>query len=95
MSSAWVPISQHLAKKVGQRRYKAWFSKVYLKPIKNPNVSASDEVPTVATLCVENKFTKDYIDTNFRFDILKAIQATYPTIKYLNFEIVSPAGDSK
>jgi hypothetical protein len=94
-SQQWIQISQHLAKKLGQVRYKTWFSKVYLGEIANSGGNGSDLPATVATLHVEGRFIKTYIDANFRFDILEAIQFVCPTIKHLEFKTVPATGDPK
>jgi hypothetical protein len=87
----WLQVSQHLAKKIGQVRYKAWFSKVYLGELTDPYTNFFDLRPTVATLHVGGRFIKDYIDANFRFDILRAIQTVYPSAKHLEYRVV-PVG---
>jgi hypothetical protein len=79
----WVQISQHLAKALGQVRYKSWFSKVYLGNV----------TETTATLYVEGRFTKAYIDNNFSRDILCSIQTLYPTVKSIDFQLVPSTGE--
>jgi hypothetical protein len=78
----WLQISEHLAKALGQVRYKSWFSKVYLGKV----------TETTATFYLESNFTKGYIDNNFGRDILRAVQTLYPTVKYIDFQLVSSTG---
>jgi len=82
-AQSWLQICQNLAKAVGQVRFKSWFFKTNLTEL----------TENTAILQVESLFRRDYIESNFRFDIIRAIQAHHPTVTKLNIQVM-PRFDS-
>jgi len=78
----WHKISLHVAKQIGQIKYKDWFLKVSLIEL----------TESKATLSVEGRFIKDYIATNFSSEILRAVQSFRPEVKRIDFQVVEVPG---
>ena len=78
----WHKISLHVAKQIGQIKYKDWFLKV----------SLIDLTESKATLSVEGRFIKDYVATNFSSELVRAIQSFHPEVKRIDFQVVEVPG---
>jgi len=78
----WLKISVSLAKIMGQKKYNSWFSRVSLKAL----------TETKAVFLVEREITKDYLIRSCSSEIRCAVQAHYPTVKEINFEVIPEGG---
>jgi hypothetical protein len=81
----WLKISIILAKQIGQIKYKDWFSKVSLIEL----------TETKATLSIEGRFIKDYIEANFLPAILSAIKSIRPEVSQIDFQVIQSAGGNR
>jgi hypothetical protein len=75
----WFQICQNLAKRLGQGIYKTWFAEA----------SLVDFTKTTVTLQVNNPFIRDYILAYFFLDLAYAVQAAYPLVNRIDFQIRS------
>ena len=76
----WFQISQHLAKRLGQRMYKIWFSQA----------SLANFTGNTVTIRLDSAFKRDYILAYFFLDLVYAIQAAYPPINQIDFQVNLP-----
>jgi len=75
---AWIAICHRLAKNLGQAVFRSWFLRAGL-------VELTD---TLVILQVDTFFTRDYIDSHYRFDVLRTIQALHPQIVHVSYRVV-------
>lgn len=76
----WFQISQHLAKRLGQRIYKIWFS----------HASLAEFTGNAVTIRLDSAFKRDYILAYFFLDLVYAIQAAYPPVNQIDFQVNLP-----
>jgi hypothetical protein len=73
----WLGICKNLAKTLGHAVFKSWFLNTALVELTNDT----------ATIRAETLFMRDYIDSHFRFDIMRSIQALHPTVTQIKFQV--------
>ena len=76
----WFQICQHLAGRLGQRIYNIWFSQASLAELTGNTV----------TIRLDSTFKRDYILAYFFLDLVYAIQAAYPPINQIDFQVNLP-----
>jgi hypothetical protein len=82
----WLKICQDLAKTLGQAFFKSWFGEASLVDVEE----------NAAILQIDTLFKRDYIYTHFRFIIIRAIRAYYPTVLQLKIEVAArPNGHAR
>jgi len=80
----WMAICKNLAKTLGHAVFKSWFFNTVLVKLTNDT----------AIIQAETNFMRDYIDSHFRLDIMRSIQALHPTVTQIKFQ-VAPHSDGK
>lgn len=74
----WFQIAQTLAKRLGKAAYRTWFLESTLAEFSEKNI----------VLQVDSAFKKEYLRKFFLLDLAYAVQAAYPKINRIDFQII-------